>query len=345
MSSTADKDSTEGAERLLTVLPPAPATNWLTRLRERLGFEDADKRAIREVLDKALRAEGEGGQVLAPQQRDMLLRIVRFGELRVADVMVPRADINAVDEQAPLSELLQVFQQAGHSRIPLYRETLDDLRGMVHIKDLMGWMVEQASTGPVVATTAAHAETPMHFSAIDLTKANLNQPISATKIRRQVLFVPPSMPALNLLLRMQSTRVHLAMVVDEYGGTDGLVSIEDLVEQIVGEIEDEHDDEDDLIQGDAAAGYVALARTPVSELEQKLGLKLVTDPKDAEDFDTIGGLVVALIGRVPVRGELIHHPSGLEFEILDADPRRIKKLRVHMTAGGAAASANPPDLA
>ena len=315
---------------------PAPATSWLTRLRERLGFEDADNRAIREVLDKALREEGEGGHVLAPQQRDMLLRIVRFGELRVADVMVPRADINAVDEQAPLSELLQVFQQAGHSRIPLYRETLDDLRGMVHIKDLMGWLVEQSSTGPVVATAAAHAETPMHFSGIDLTKADLSQAIAATKIRRQVLFVPPSMPALNLLLRMQSTRVHLAMVVDEYGGTDGLVSIEDLVEQIVGEIEDEHDDEDDLVQGDAKAGFVALARTPISELEERLGLKLVTDPKDAEDFDTIGGLVVALIGRVPVRGELIHHPSGLELEVLDADPRRIKKLRIHLAPAAAA---------
>ena len=310
--------------------PQAAGTSWMNRLRERLGFEDADKRAIREVLDKALREEGEGGQVLAPQQRDMLLRIVRFGELRVADVMVPRADVNAVDEQAPLSELLQVFQQAGHSRIPLYRETLDDLRGMVHIKDLMGWVVEQASTGPVVATTAAHAETPMHFAGIDLTKADLSQAISATKIRRQVLFVPPSMPALNLLLRMQSTRIHLAMVVDEYGGTDGLVSIEDLVEQIVGEIEDEHDDEEDLIQGDAQKGYIALARTPVSELEERLGVKLVTDPKDAEDFDTIGGLVVALLGRVPVRGELMHHPSGLEFEILDADPRRIKKLRIRL---------------
>jgi CBS domain containing-hemolysin-like protein len=320
---------------------PATSTSWLTRLRQRLGFEDADKRAIREVLDKALREEGEGGKVLAPQQRDMLLRIVRFGELRVADVMVPRADINAVDEQAPLSELLQVFQQAGHSRIPLYRESLDDLRGMVHIKDLMGWVVEQASTGPVVATTAAHAETPMHFSAIDLTKADLSQAISSTKIRRQVLFVPPSMPALNLLLRMQSTRVHLAMVVDEYGGTDGLVSIEDLVEQIVGEIEDEHDDDEDLIHGDAQSGFVALARTPVNELEEKLGVKLVTDPKDAEDFDTLGGLVVALIGRVPVRGELIHHPSGLEIEILDADPRRVKKLRVHLSPGPGAETGPP----
>jgi len=316
----------------------ATSTSWMMRVREKLGFENADKRAIREVLDKALREEGQSGQVLAPQQRDMLLRILHFGELRVADVMVPRADINAVDEQAPLSELLQVFQQAGHSRIPLYRETLDDLRGMVHIKDLMGWVVEQASTGPVVATTAAHAETPMQFAGIDLNKADLRQPISATKIRRQVLFVPPSMPALNLLLRMQSTRVHLAMVVDEYGGTDGLVSIEDLVEQIVGEIEDEHDDDADLIQGDPQSGYVALARTPVSELEERLGAKLVTDAKDAEDFDTIGGLVVALIGRVPARGELIHHPTGLEFEILDADPRRIKKLRVHLTPGSAASS-------
>ena len=330
MSSDAENDAETLQPRTGTT--PAIATGWLTRLRERLGFEDTGKRAIREVLDKALREEGQGGQVLAPQQRDMLLRILRFGELRVADVMVPRADIYALDEQAPLSELLQVFQQAGHSRIPLYRETLDDLRGMVHIKDLMGWLVEQSSTGPVVATAAAHAETPMHFSGIDLTRADLSLSISATKIRRQVLFVPASMPALNLFLRMQSTRVHLAMVVDEYGGTDGLVSIEDLVEQIVGEIEDEHDDEIDVIEGDTTTGFVALARTPISELEAKLGLKLVTDPEEAEDFDTIGGLVVAQLGRVPVRGELIHHASGLEFEILDADPRRINKLRIYKAA-------------
>jgi CBS domain containing-hemolysin-like protein len=323
-----------------TDLPPLkPDTNggttWMARLRERLGFEAADKKAIREVLDKALRDEGQGGQVLAPQQRDMLLRILRFGELRVLDVMVPRADINAVDEQAPLSELVQVFQQAGHSRIPLFRETLDDLRGMVHIKDLVGWLVEQSSTGPITAAAAAHAETPMHFAGIDLTRADLSQQIMSTKIRRQVLYVPPSMPALNLFLRMQSTRIHLAMVVDEYGGTDGLVSIEDLVEQIVGEIEDEHDDEEHLIQGDGETGFIALARTPVSDVEAQVGFKLVTDPQEAEDFDTLGGLVVALIGRVPVRGELIHHPSGLEFEILDADPRRIKKLRIHRTHPGA----------
>ena len=209
---------------------------------------------------------------------------------------------------------------------------------MVHIKDLVGWLVEQSSTGPVAAAAAAHAETPMHFAGIDLTRADLSQPISATKFRRQVLFVPPSMPALNLFLRMQSTRIHMAMVVDEYGGTDGLVSIEDLVEQIVGEIEDEHDDEEIAIEGNAETGFIALARVPISDLEQKLGVKLVTDPMDAEDFDTVGGLVVALIGRVPVRGELIHHPSGLEFEILDADPRRIKKLRVHRTANGTAVS-------
>jgi len=318
--------------------------SWLARLRERLGFEAADKKAIREVLDKALRDEGQGGQVLAPQQRDMLLRILRFGELRVLDVMVPRADINAVDEQAPLSELVQVFQQAGHSRIPLFRETLDDLRGMVHIKDLVGWLVEQSSTGPIAAAAAAHAETPMHFAGIDLTRADLSQQIMGTKIRRQVLYVPPSMPALNLFLRMQTTRIHLAMVVDEYGGTDGLVSIEDLVEQIVGEIEDEHDDEEDLVQGDGETGFIALARTPISELESRVGFKLVTDPQEAEDFDTLGGLVVALIGRVPVRGELIHHPSGLEFEILDADPRRIKKLRIHRTRPGALSGDAEPSI-
>ena len=332
-------DDDIGIDGLNSKASSAVSTGWLTRLRSRLGFEGSDERAIRDVLDKALREEGEGGKVVAPQQREMLLKILRFGELRVLDVMVPRADIYAVDEQATLSELVQVFQQAGHSRIPLFRETLDDLRGMVHIKDLVGWLVEQTTVGTAVAAVTAHSETPMHFAGIDLTKADLSVQINATKIRKQPLFVPPSMPALNLFLRMQSTRVHLAMVVDEYGGTDGLVSIEDLVEQIVGEIEDEHDDEEVLVQGDLQTGFVALARTPISDLEQQLGFKLVTDPKDAEDFDTLGGLVVALIGRVPVRGELIHHPSGLEFEVLDADPRRIKKLRIHRTAADAALAA------
>jgi CBS domain containing-hemolysin-like protein len=150
------------------------------------------------------------------------------------------------------------------------------------------------------------------------------------KIRRQVLYVPPSMPAVDLLIRMQSTRIHMALVVDEYGGTDGVVTIEDLVEQIVGNIEDEHDDDEETnIAVDPKLGIIAAARTPIEELERHLGLKLIADGEET-DVDTIGGLVFSMLGRVPARGELIHHATGVEFEVLDADPRRVKKLKIHL---------------
>jgi CBS domain containing-hemolysin-like protein len=169
----------------------------------------------------------------------------------------------------------------------------------------------------------------------DLGRADLSKPIASTKLRRPVIFVPPSMPAANLLIRMQSTHIHMALVVDEYGGTDGLVTIEDLVEQIVGDIEDEHDEAEAAhIVNDPKLGLVASARTPVRELEAHFGLKLLT-PEEEEDIDTLGGLAFAIVGRVPARGELIRHASGLEFEVLDADPRRVKKLKIHDARGGA----------
>ncbi len=314
---------------------------WLTRLRTRLGF--SEPRSAREIFEHAIGGEGQGQENFAPQEREMLLRALRFGELRVDDVMVPRADIIAIDTAAPLHELLDMFKRAGHSRVPVFNETLDDLRGMVHIKDLVGWMIERASEDP--ATTgrhkaeAAEAAELAGLGSIDLSRIDLSIEIGAAKILRPVLFVPPSMPALNLLLRMQATHVHLAMVVDEYGGTDGLVSIEDLVEQIVGDIEDEHDDaEDDLIVGDPATGLVASARAPIADLEKILGVKLIEE-EDAEDFDTLAGLVYSLVGRVPVRGEVVHHPAGIEFEVLEADPRRLKKLRIHARPAVAPAEA------
>ncbi len=176
----------------------------------------------------------------------------------------------------------------------------------------------------------------------ELGRANLGKPIASTKLRRPMIFVPPSMPAANLLIRMQSTHIHMALVVDEYGGTDGLVTIEDLVEQIVGEIEDEHDEAEAAnIVTDPKLGLVTAARTPVRELESHLGLKLLT-PEEEEDIDTLGGLVFALLGRVPARGELIRHPAGLEFEVLDADPRRVKKLRIHPPRPAAAKDGTAP---
>jgi CBS domain containing-hemolysin-like protein len=324
--------------------PPAeePASDyphsWLSALRARLGLPGAP--TLRSMLEDALKGAGDGNGFSA-EEREMLLRILRFGALQVVDVMVPRADIIAVDENETVWELLKTFDAAGVSRLPLFRETLDDPRGMVHVKDLTRWLIGEAlgrpaSEGHIAAAPArAGAERPALPSLSqdapvpDLGRADLSKTIASTRLRRPMIYVPPSMPAANLLIRMQSTRIHMALVVDEYGGTDGLVTIEDLVEQIVGEIEDEHDEAEAAnIVADPKLGLVTAARTPVKELEAHLGLKLLK-PEEEADIDTLGGLIFALVGRVPARGELIRHPAGLEFEVLDADPRRVKKLRVH----------------
>jgi CBS domain containing-hemolysin-like protein len=328
-----------------TTKPNADATGdqtgngagWFNSLRSKLGLPGGQ--SLRATLEDALNAEGKAdgdtNNAFSTEERGMLLRLLRFGALRVEDVMVPRADIIAADEAETLADLLRTFQEAGVSRIPLFHETLDDPRGMIHIKDLLGWMINTATPDLPKATAGKPAVNDVAITAHvlplpDLMRVDLAKPIMTlpSKIRRQLMYVPPSMPAMNLLLRMQSTRAHMALVVDEYGGTDGLVTIEDLVEQIVGEIEDEHDEQEAaLIQQDAKLGLVASARTPVKELETLLDVKLLT-PGDEEDIDTLGGLVFALVGRVPARGEIVAHPGGVEFEVLDADPRRVKKLRV-----------------
>jgi CBS domain containing-hemolysin-like protein len=331
-----------------------PATeqphSWLAALRAKLGLPGAP--TLRAMLEDALKGAGDG-HAFSAEEREMLLRILRFGGLRVVDVMVPRADIIAVDENESLWELLRTFDTAGVSRLPLFRETLDDPRGMVHIKDVMRWLIGEALGRPASeghvqsahgrgpADLASRSATELAAAVPDLARANLSKPIASARLRRPMIFVPPSMPAANLLIRMQSTHIHMALVVDEYGGTDGLVTIEDLVEQIVGEIEDEHDEvEAAHIVQDPKLGLVTAARTPVRELEDHLGLKLLK-PEEAEDIDTLGGLVFALLGRVPARGELIRHPAGLEFEVLDADPRRVKKLRIHPPRLAPAAKSPP----
>lgn len=303
---------------------PGGAAGWLLALWSRLGLNG--QQTLRDTLEEALKGSSPSAQSsFNAAERRMLERLLRFAAIRVEDIMVPRADVNAIDEAAPLRELLAMFQDAGISRIPLYNETLDDPRGMVHIKDLFKWLItEEGFRSEPQAPGGTDATMP----GLTLTPVDLSKPVSSAKIRRQVLYVPGSMPASDLLIKMQTTRIHMALVVDEYGGTDGLVTIEDLVEQIVGDIEDEHDEAEtaNILQDGKA--LVASARTPVTELEEKLGQKLL-DEDDADEIDTIGGLVFALLGRVPARGELIHHPSGVEFEVLEADPRRVNKLKVH----------------
>jgi CBS domain containing-hemolysin-like protein len=313
---------------------------WISALLTRLGLQSGP--TLRDTLEDALKSGGDAGQNFSSEEREMLIRLLRFGASRVDDIMVPRADIIAVEEGEPIGEVVRLFEEAGISRIPIYHETLDDPRGMVHIKDLFRWLSAEAAGRPLVEPSVKGEERAAALKSAaaapaesggdrrhDLSLIDLKRPISAARIRRPVLYVPPSMPAMSLLIRMQTSRVHMALVVDEYGGTDGLVTIEDLVEQIVGDIEDEHDQaEAEHVVEDPKLGLIASGRTPVSELETLFSMKLLT-PDEEEDIDTLGGLVFQIVGRVPTRGEVIRHSSGLEFEILEADPRRVKRLKIH----------------
>ena len=319
-------------------------TNFVKKTLRTL-FSDNDSDNLRNQLEQAVELETGQSDSFSNQERVMIANILRFGSLRVEDVMVPRADIEAIEETASLKELLTHFETIGHSRIPVYRETLDDPTGMVHVKDLLCWIAEngdapnsskQATVDLKVISggreTKEEIKSPALLKEVDqfrLTAKDFMVQIKNANILRDVLYVPPSMPVVNLLLRMQSTRVHLALVVDEYGGTDGLVSIEDLVEEVVGEIEDEHDDHNDrLMSGRLETGLTASARTPIEDLEEKINIDLFQHEERDDDIDTLGGFVFSLVGRVPVRGEIVTHPAGLEIEVLSADPRRIKTLKI-----------------
>lgn len=240
-------------------------------------------------------------------ERVLLHNVLRLRDKTAYDVMVPRADILAMQEDLTLDQAMRHIQKEGHSRYPVYRSNLDDIQGMVHIKDVIAAVGREPAGEP-------GRDDPATFSM----KAILRKP----------LFVVPTMPVLSLLLQMRAARIHMALVVDEYGGIDGLVTIEDLVETIVGDIADEHDEIATATIQEKPDGTLEMdARTTVEAFEKRLGLVL-TDEERAADIDTVGGLVFTLAGRVPARGELISHPSGLEFRVLDADPRRIRRLRV-----------------
>lgn len=256
----------------------------------------------------------------------MLNNILSFRGVRIDDVMVPRADIIAVEETSPIGDVIAVFRQAGHSRLPVYRETLDEPVGMVHIKDLMGWMTRKAR-----GRSRANGKTGNgNGTGIDLSRVDLSRSLKSTKILRKALFVPPSMRAVELLLKMQATRLHMALVVDEYGGTEGLASIEDLIEEIVGEIEDEHDmGHAPKISKAEDGSFIADARVLIEDFRTLIGDQTMLEVAE-EDVETLGGLVFSIAGRVPVRGELIACPQNIEIEILDADQRRIKKMRIRV---------------
>ncbi|MDB5521468.1 MAG: magnesium/cobalt efflux protein [Tardiphaga sp.] len=297
------------------------ADTWLTRaIRTLFGWKPG---SVRDDLQVVLDASTPDETSFSPIERTMLRNILNLNERRIADVMVHRADIVAVKRDVSLADLMSLFESAAHSRLVVYGETLDDPEGIVHIRDLVAFMTARAR-GAVTIPSKRKKPLP---GGLDLRAVDLAMPLSETNIIRKLLYVPPSMRAIDLLAQMQASRIHLALVVDEYGGTDGLVSIEDIVEQIVGEIDDEHDSDEppDIVKhGDF---YIADARASLEDVRAMIGDEFITG-EAGEEVETLGGYLVTHVGRLPVRGEVISGPGHFEIEVLDADPRRVKRLRI-----------------
>ncbi len=293
---------------------PHPSSDFATRLwrglRIMIGAGGAEP-TLRESLEEAIdEHEGEpfDRDDLSAVERTMLKNLLHFGERLVDDAAVPRADIVAFDVDDRFADLVELFREAGHSRLPVFEDSLDNVVGMIHIKDVY----------TRIATTFDDAISSKPFLDFDI-----------RSLLRTVLFVPSSMRVLDLLARMRSGRTHMAIVVDEFGGTDGLVTIEDLVEEIVGDIEDEHDeDEAKLLQAIGDDMYEADARLELSELEETTGHVFAAE-KIGGEVDTLGGMVFMLAGRVPAVGEMVDHPSGWRFEVIDGDPRMVRRLRLY----------------
>jgi magnesium and cobalt transporter len=259
-------------------------------------------KAAMEALIAAADLDGETR--ITPQERFLIGNILKVHERSAGDVMVPRVDIVALDIDQPFSEVVKCMVEHGHSRVPVYRESLDDVIGFIHVKDVLAPVADR-------------------------------RPAKLERLLRKVLYVAPSLPILDLLVQMRQARTHIAMVVDEFGGIDGLVTIEDLIEEIVGEIEDEHDvPETPTLIERPDGSIIADARISIDSVEEQHGISLRPEGEE-ETVDTLGGLVFTLAGRVPKRGEIIAHPDGIEFEILDADPRRVKRLRLRGLQGAA----------
>jgi CBS domain containing-hemolysin-like protein len=318
----------DGHDRVLPVPPPPGAAacetreSWFYRtMRAMFGWSPASIRSdLKVLLDGAAAETG-----FSPEESRMLKNILSLRERRLDDLMVPRADIVAVQQDIPLGELVKVFEKAAHSRLVVYNDTLDEPVGMVHIRDLIAFMTARATVGPHGDAARADALA----SGLDLSAIDLAMPLSQAKIVRTILFVPPSMPAIDLLAKMQATHVHLALVIDEYGGTDGLASIEDIVEEIVGDIEDEHDEAaQHTVIRQPDGSFLAVGRASLEEAVAVIGAEFDVGAA-TEEVDTVGGYIGTLIGRVPVRGELLPGPGPFEIEILDADPRRVKRVHIY----------------
>ena len=271
--------------------------------------------SLRDDLEVALESENSGETAdFTQSERTILKNVLDLADKRVEDVMIPRADIEAIDASATLAALVMRFRQAGHSRLPIYRDNLDDIAGFIHVKDALRRITE-----PVTDPDAA--------LPVKLVSQPLRTKIEKLDIVRDVLFVPPLMPVGDLLQQMQLKRVHMAVVIDEYGGTDGLVTIEDLLEAVVGEIADEHDDDVALVRKVNSSVFLASARAELEELREVIGPDFDASAYE-EDVDTLGGLVFELAGHVPLKGEIVHGIKGFEFEVLQADSRQVKRVKI-----------------
>jgi CBS domain containing-hemolysin-like protein len=294
-------------------------------------FRGRNGSSIRDDLEDALSAQDPDAASFSPGERAMLHNILRLREVRVEDVMVPRADIEALEIDTTLGDLLAVMEKTGHSRMPVFKETLDDPRGMVHIRDVLGYITRNARArkprGRKGSQPAAPATAP---GALDLSNVDLTRSIADQNLVRPVLFVPPSMLASDLMTRMQASRIQMALVIDEYGGTDGLVSLEDIVEMVVGDIEDEHDEDEPMITRAGEGIFIVDARAEIDDVAEVIGNGFAAG-EHGDYVDTIGGILFNALGRVPTRGEVVQAIPGFEFHVLDADPRRVKRVRIVQT--------------
>ncbi|MEO6014176.1 MAG: hemolysin family protein [Devosia sp.] len=316
-TSTAPRPETKERPQAEPPSPPAPATargqSLITRLKAMFAFRTV---SLRDDLEVALESEASGETAdFSESERTILQNVLQLGEKRVEDVMVPRADIEAIDIDSTLGAMIARFRLVGHSRIPVYADSIDNITGFIHVKDALRRITEIVSD-------------PEKEIPVKLVSTALRQKLPKLDIVRTVLFVPPLMPVGDLLQQMQAKRVHMAIVIDEYGGTDGVVTIEDLLEAVVGEIDDEHDEIDGpLIRKINSNIFIAAARAELGEVEGIIGPDF--DPGEhGDDVDTIGGLVFALAGRVPVKGEIIGGIKNFEFEVLQADSRQLRRIKI-----------------
>ncbi|MDN5929008.1 MAG: hemolysin family protein [Hyphomicrobiales bacterium] len=319
-----ESPSADNAEGLSRAEPRKPdRVPFLERLR-RL-FPHRNGSSLREDLADALAGSAPDEAAFSPGERAMLNNILRLREVRVEDVMVPRADIKAVELSTTLGNLLSLFEESGHSRMPVYGDTLDDPRGMVHIRDVVVHVTKSARQKKPRSRKGTAA-----LGVLDLGNVDLSRTIGDIGLLRPVLFVPPSMLASDLMTRMQAARIQMALVIDEYGGTDGLASLEDIVEMVVGDIEDEHDDDEPMIVKTGEGVFVVDAKAEIDEVAEMIG-DAFKPGEHGEYVDTIGGMIFNTLGRIPARGEVVQPIPGFEFHVLDADPRRVKRVRIVQT--------------